>query len=111
MVGSHPRYTTRPEIHLTHISEDTIKYQGKSLAQVVREYAHILADDGTWVGHRIYSRPFQVKDMPTLWEELDLFNIDVAIVYNDSSIETWVRFPHHWEVSVSNFTMTVPIIN
>ena len=111
MVGRYPRYMTRPEIHLMHISEDTIKYEGKPLAQVVREYAHTLADDGTWEGHRIYPRPFRAVDMPILWEELDLFNIDLAIVYNDSSIETWVRFPHHWEVSVSNFTMAVPIIN
>ena len=102
---------TRPEIHLMQITEDIIKYDGQSLAEVVRGFAHTLADDGTWKGHRIYPRPFQAKDMPTLWEELDLFNIDMAIVYNDSSLETWVRFPYHWEVSVSNFTMTVPIIN
>jgi len=103
---------TSPEIHLTHISEDTIKYEGKSLAQVVREYAHTLADDGTWKGHHIYPRPFRARPTHSVYlGTFDLFNIDLAIVYSESSIETWVRFPYHWEVQVSNFTMTVPIIN
>ena len=111
MVGRYPRYMTRPEIHITHMMEDTVQYDGESLAEVVRGYAHQLADDGTWLGYRIYPRSFRAVDMPTVWEELDLFEIDRAIVYTESSIETWVRYPYHWEVAVSNFTMTVPIIN
>ena len=98
---------TRPEIHLTEIHETTLPYEGRSLADMVQEYAHALAD---YQDLRIYPRPFRAI-IPTTWQELDLFNIDEAVVYNASSIETWIRHPHHWDVVITNFTMTVPIIN
>ena len=98
-----------PEIHLTEIHETAVPYENRSLADIVQEYAHALAD---YQNLQIYPRPFAFPTrVPSVWEALDLFNIDEAVVYNASSIETWIRHPHHWDVVITNFTMTVPIIN
>ena len=62
--------------------------------------AHDLAQ---WQGWEIFPRPFNgsIKDT---WKALDEFNIDEAVIYSDSSIETWVRHPNHWDVAITNFT-------
>lgn len=98
MVGSHPRYMhslpPQPEIHISNIYEDRLPnkaWVALSAFQVAMP-----------AGFEIFKRPFN-GSMKDSWKTLDQFNIDEAIIYSDTSIETWIRHPHHWDVAITNF--------
>ena len=92
----------RPEIHIMGIHTSEVESQRK-----VMECAHTLADYADW---QIYKRPFN-GSMKDSWTMLATFNIYEAVIYSESSVETWQRHETHWDVVITNFIIKVPIIN
>ena len=89
---------TRPEIHITHIG-----YCQVPSVKDVQKVAHATAEG---LEMQVFRATTHLG-----WEELDHFGIVQALVYGDDMIETWVRQKTHWEVAITKFTFTVPIIN